>query len=79
MAALFRLIQPIKYAGSNSLSSVHYGNTGWDGQRSTALTLLAARHFTSVTGTSARWITLVATDPSTMPETAPRPRVPITM
>ena len=36
-------------------------------------------HFTSVTGALARWITLVATDPSTMPVTAPRPRVPMMM
>lgn len=53
MAALFRLIQPINYAEGNGLSPVHYRNAGWGGQRS-ALTLLAPRHFTSVTGTSVR-------------------------
>ncbi|CFP65228.1 Uncharacterised protein [Bordetella pertussis] len=36
-------------------------------------------YFTSVIGTSARWITLRATDPSSRPPTAPRPRVPMTI
>ena len=79
MAASFRLIQPTNYAEGNGLSPVQYRNAGWGGRRSDALTRMAVRHFTSVTGTSVRCITLVATDPSTMPETAPRPRDPITM
>ena len=36
-------------------------------------------YLTSKTGTSAECITLVATDPRSMPETDPRPRVPITI
>ena len=76
-AALFRLIQPINYAEERFVS-LYSTETPVSGQRSAA-TRSWQRHFTSVTGTSVVVDHLVATDPSTMPETALRPRDPITM
>jgi hypothetical protein len=37
----------------------------------------AAPYFTSVTGTAAKWITFVVTEPSSSPRMRPRPRVPM--
>ena len=67
----------ITFLASDAASFVTGTSINLDGGTSGVL-WKSAGHFTSVTGTSTRWRTLVATEPSIIPCTEPRPRVPMT-